>query len=64
MPFKPSRRVTIGSGNGNKPTTNLKFAFCQIEIHIHDVMAIFKLAIGAAALIYWLKSLDANEIEE
>jgi len=58
MKLGPSKQMTVGSGNGNKPKVNVKLAFFQVDIHIHDIMSIFKVVLGVLALVIWLKSLD------
>lgn len=63
MPLKPSKNLMFFSGNGNSPTNQFKLGLFHIDLHIHDVMSIFKLAFGAIALIYFIKSLDGkNEV--
>ena len=60
MPLKPSKNLMFLSGNGNSPSNQIKLGLFHIELHIHDVMSIFKLLFGVIALIYWIKNLDKS----
>lgn len=58
MPLKPSKKSILLSGNGNRPTVNMKLGLIHIDIHIHDVISIVKLALGVAAVAYFMKHLE------
>jgi len=61
MPFKPSKKLTLFSGNGNKPNSSLKLGIFQLEIHIHDMKSVFQVLIGMVALLVWLNSMRTKE---
>lgn len=61
MPFKPSKRYLLFSGNGNKPNASVKLGLFQLEIHIHDMKSVFQVLLGVVAFVVWLKRLETKK---